>query len=96
MINKAAAQRLNLSDAVEDLAPDHPPCWHDRSSWLEYLKSAAAVQNQRNEQKVIAIVRGEPTFNIFLNFCVDCLVPRARLMEKEGRCNPNHLTDSIK
>lgn len=88
--------RLNLSDAVDDLAPEHPPCWPDRRAWLAYLKSAAAVQNQRDEQVVIAIVRAEPAFNVFLNYCVDCLVPRAREMERAGRCNPNHLTDSIK
>lgn len=96
MKTQTTEPRLNLSDAVEDLAPEHPPCWHDRRSWLAFLKSAAAVQNQRDEQTVIAIVRGEPAFNIFYNFCEDCLTSRARLMEKEGRCNPNHLTEAIK
>lgn len=33
--------RLNLSDAVDDIAPlAPPPCFHNRESWLQYLKSA--------------------------------------------------------
>ena len=95
-MSKTAAPRLNLSDAVDDLAPEHPPCFHNRRSWLEFLKSAAAVQNQRDEQTVIAIVTGQPTFNTGYDYCCDCLVSRARLMEKEGRCNPNHLMEAIK
>lgn len=40
--------RLNLSDAVDDLAPlEQPPCFHNRESWLQYLKSAAETQNRR-------------------------------------------------
>ena len=93
---KTQAIRLNLGDAVDDLAPEHPPCWPDRTSWLQYLKSAAAAQNQLDEQKVIVVIRGEPVFNIGYDFCQDCLTSRARLMEKEGRCNPNHLTEAIK
>lgn len=88
--------RLNLSDAVDDLAPEHPPCWPDRTSWLQFLKSAAAVQNQRDEQKVIVVIRGEPIFNLAYNFCEDCSSLRASRMQEAGRCNPRHLLESIK
>ena len=39
--------RLNLSDAVDDLAPPPPPCFFNRGSWIAYLKSAAAAQNHK-------------------------------------------------
>lgn len=90
------ATRLNLSDAVDDLAPPKPPCWPDRTAWLEFLKSAAAVQNHRGEQTVIAIVDGQPTFNIFYNYCADCLAPRARAMEIANKCNPRYLLEGVK
>lgn len=90
------AIRLNLSDAVDDLAPEHPPCFYSRDIWLQYLKSAAAVQNQRDEQKVIAIVRGEPVFNVAYNFCEDCSAPRAARMQQEDRCNPHYLIQPSK
>lgn len=90
------ATRLNLSDAVDDLAPPKPACWPDRTAWLEFLKSAAAVQNHRGEQKVIFTRHGDPEFNTEYDFCGDCLVSRARRMEAEGRCNPNHLKETAK
>lgn len=89
-----AATRLNLADAVDDLAPPKPPCWPDRTAWLEFLKSAAAVQNHRGEQKVIVMRDGDPEFNTGYDFCCDCLVSRARQMEAAGRCNPNHLKET--
>lgn len=88
--------RLNLSDAVDDLAPEHPPCFYNRDIWLQYLKSAAAVQNQRDEQKVIVVIRGEPIFNLAYNFCEDCSSLRASRMQESGRCNPRHLLEAIK
>lgn len=87
----AETQRLNLADAVEDLAPPPPPCFANRYIWREYLKSAAAVQYQRNEQRVILIVDGEPRFNNEMNFCRDCTPSTARAMKSAGRCDPDHL-----
>lgn len=50
--------RLNLSDAVDDLAPlDPPPCFHNRESWNLYLKSAAATQNHRSNQEVVIVAK---------------------------------------
>lgn len=92
----AATIRMNTADAVDDLAPGHPPCWPDRHSWLEFLKSAAAVQNQRDEQKVILVVHGTLAFNVEYDYCEDCMSSRAARMEKEGRCNPDHLKETAK
>lgn len=83
--------RLNLVDAVEDLAPPPPPCFLNRTSWREYLKSAAAVQNHKGEQPIILIVSGEPVFNMRLNFCEDCTSQAAAKMKAKGQCVPDHL-----
>ncbi|XVJ69933.1 MAG: hypothetical protein HEQ39_09940 [Rhizobacter sp.] len=84
--------RINLSDAVDDMAPAHPPCYLNRLAWVEYLKSAAAAQNQRDEPKVFLIASGEPVFNHQFPFCVDCTEQNRADMERMERCNPNHLT----
>ena len=52
--------RINLNDAVADLHPAPPPCFLNRLEWVEYLKSAAAVQNHKGEPRVILVVDGEP------------------------------------
>jgi len=80
--------RLNLSDAVDDLAPPPPPCWPDRTSWLEYLKSTAAAQNKSGNPRVILMTPEGPAFNTAVNYCADCLSSRAARMAREGRCNP--------
>ncbi len=89
--------RLNLSDAVEDLAPiKHPPCFHNRDSWWLYLKSAAATQNHRSNQKVIVIGEdGQPRFNERLNYCADCTQAKSLEMLAQGRCDPHHLSDEL-
>lgn len=83
--------RLNLADTVEDLAPPPPPCFLNRASWREYLKSAAAVQNHKGEPKVILLVSGSPAFNHALDFCSDCSTGQRSAMVKQGRCQPDHL-----
>lgn len=90
---KPPMQRHNLSDAVDDLAPTHPPCYLNRLAWVEYLKSAAAAQNQRDEPKVFLIQEGEPVFNHQFPFCVDCTEQNKAAMDRLGRCKPNHLTE---
>lgn len=90
-MNTDTTPRLNLADAVEDLAPPPPPCFANRFIWREYLKSAAAVQYQRGEQRVILLVDGEPRFNTEMNFCRDCMRGTALAMKAAGRCNPDHL-----
>lgn len=85
--------RLNLDDAVEDLAPPPPPCFLNRMSWREYLKSAAAVQNHKGEQVVIVITKGEPSFNMKLDFCEDCTSRAAADMQARGQCVPTHLRE---
>lgn len=87
-----ARLRLNLSDAVDDLAPPPPPCFLNRHAWKEYLKSAAAVQNNNGEQKVILITKVDATFNLRLNFCEDCSRPHRNSMVARGLCDPDHLT----
>ena len=86
--------RLNLSDAVDDLAPDPPPCYHNRTEWIAYLKSAASAQNQRDEPKVILItIHGEPTFNRQFPYCTDCNPEHRERMQSHSpsRCQPNYL-----
>lgn len=87
--------RLNLSDAVDDLAPiDPPPCFYNRESWKLYLKSAAASQNHRSNQKVILVDEaGNPRFNERLNYCADCTQAKSMEMLALGRCDPFHLSD---
>jgi hypothetical protein len=86
--------RLNLSDAVEDLAPQPPPCFINRIHWVEYLKSAAAAQNSQHEPKVIHITKeGEPAFNLDFPFCADCTQIKSTEMLAKGRCKPEHLTN---
>ena len=86
--------RINLKDAVDDLAPPPPSCFFNRSSWMQYLQSAAAAQNQRNEPAVILIARdGAATFNWDFPFCADCSKIKRMEMTRAGRCNPEYLVN---
>lgn len=85
--------RLNLKDAVFDLAPPPPPCFVNHIQWREYLASAAASQNVRGEPKVIRVVQGEPEFNMDYPFCADCTQIKSHEMMAEGRCKPHFLKD---
>lgn len=87
--------RLNLADAVDDLMPDQPPCYQNRYAWREYLKSAAAAQNQRDEPKVILIVKDEPVFNYAFPYCADCTAARRTEMLMASRCNPEFLLQQL-
>ncbi len=85
--------RLNLSDAVDDLAPPPPPCFFNRGSWIACLKSAAAAQNHKGSQPVIIVAAdGEPAFNTRLSYCADCTQAKSLEMQDKGRCNPYHLS----
>jgi hypothetical protein len=88
----ALAVRLNLNDLVDDLAPKYPPCFSARGRWVEYLKSAAAAQNQRKEPKVILIADGRATFNVAFPFCDECVGTHRLAMRKLGKCEPDFLT----
>lgn len=84
--------RLNLSDAVDDLAPPPPPCFLNRMAWMEYLKSAAAAQNSRHEPKVILVTQdGTASFNYKFNICEDCTQIKSVEMMAEKRCDPEFL-----
>ena len=84
--------RINLKDAVDDLAPPPPSCFFNKVQWVEYLKSAAAAQNQRNEPVVINIAKdGAATFNWDFPFCADCSEIKSMEMTRAGRCNPEYL-----
>lgn len=84
--------RLNLADAVDDLAPPPPPCFHNRAGWLAYLKSAAAAQNHAGEPKVIVIASDQSAaFNFAFPFCADCTQVKSFDMDKQGRCNKDYL-----
>lgn len=88
-----AKNRINLKDAVDDLAPPPPPCFFNRSGWMQYLHSAAAAQNQRNEPTVIRIAQdGAATFNFDFPMCADCTQVKSLEMSRQGRCNPHYLT----
>ena len=84
--------RINLKDAVDDLAPPPPSCFFNRSSWMQYLQSAAAAQNQRNEPVVILVAQdGAATFNFDYPLCADCSQIKRMEMTRAGRCNPEYL-----
>lgn len=84
--------RINLSDAVDDLAPAPPPCFVNKQHWIIYLKSAAAAQNQRDEPKIILIVNGDPTINTSFDFCQDCDSQTRDAMMTALRCNPDWMS----
>ena len=84
--------RINLKDAVDDLAPPPPRCFFNRGSWMQYLQSAAAAQNQRNEPVVILVAQdGAGTFNFDFPMCADCTRVKSLEMTRQGRCNPEYL-----
>jgi len=85
--------RINLTDAVMDCQPQHPPCFLNQYTWVEYLKSAAASQNHAGEQKVILVVSGNPQFNMNFNFCEDCTSKLQDDMKSTKRCEPNYLLE---
>ena len=86
--------RINLKDAVDDLAPPPPSCFFNRSGWMQYLQSAAAAQNQRNEPVVILVAQdGAAAFNFDFPLCADCSRVKSLEMTRQGRCNPQYLTD---
>ncbi len=82
---------MNLRDAVTDVCPAPPPCFLNKQSWREYLQSAASVQNQKREPKVILIQDGEPVFNTNFDFCADCTQKKSVEMMVKGKCSPNFL-----
>lgn len=83
--------RLNLSDAIDDLAPPPPPCYQNRMEWVQYLKAAAASQNDGESPKIILIAQGEPAINFDYPICADCTQVHSLAMTKANRCNPNFL-----
>ena len=85
--------RINLVDAVLDVAPPPPPCFLNRQSWIEYLQSAAGAQNQRTEPKVIIMLASEPAMNPDFPFCVDCTQVKSFEMTAQGKCHPAYLKD---
>lgn len=91
-MSSTTRQRLNLSDAVDDLAPPPPKCFLNRTSWREYLKSAAAAQNQKGEPTVILFKNGEPRFNYEFPLCNDCTQVKSVEMMAKDRCEPQFLT----
>lgn len=84
-------RRLNLADAVEDLAPTPPKCFLNHLAWREYLKSAATSQSHKGEPKVIKIVGGQPAFDFGFPFCADCTQVKSVEMMAQGRCDPDFL-----
>ena len=86
--------RINLKDAVDDLAPPPPSCFFNRGSWMQYLQSAAAAQNHRNEPVVIIVAQdGAATFNFDFPLCADCSRVKSLEMTRQGRCNPEYLVN---
>jgi hypothetical protein len=84
--------RINMMDAVNDLAPPPPPCFLTAHSWRVYLTSAAGAQNSRKEPRVILIAEdGTPAFNRKFNFCADCTQIKSVEMMGKGRCDPKFL-----
>ena len=89
----ATRNRLNIRDAINDLAPQAPPCFHNHLEWMEYLQSAGAAQTQAREPKIILLIEGEPRINPLYPYCQDCTQVKSLEMDKIGKCNPNHLKE---
>lgn len=85
--------RINLSDAVDDVAPPKPPCFRSRLEWIGYLRAGAAAQNQKNEPTVILVVNGTPRFNKAFPMCDDCTKWHKLEMSRQDRCEPDYLKD---
>ena len=85
----------NRRALVSLLAPPSPPCFADRLSWLEFLISADA-EARGSCLGPLDMRRTEPRFNLFYDYCVDCLAKHALVMQAQGRCNPRHLLDLIR
>ena len=83
--------RLNLSDAIDDLAPAPPPCFLNRLEWVEYLKSCAASQADGNNPKIVVVKNGEPFINYDYPICADCTQSHSLAMTKSGKCKPDAL-----
>lgn len=83
--------RLNLSDAIDDLAPPPPPCYLNRMEWVQYLKAAAASQNDGESPKIILSAHGTPRINYDYPYCADCTQVHSLVMSRTGRCNPDFL-----
>ncbi len=84
-------ERLNLSDAIDDLAPPPPPCFLNSHAWTQYLKSCATAQNATRYQKIVVMVDGKPRINHEFRFCKDCTPEHKRAMQDKKMCNPIHL-----
>ena len=68
--------RINLKDAVDDLAPPPPSCFFNRGGWMQYLQSAAAALNPLNVHKQCA------PCNTYLHG--NLIAYRVRLIERVG------------
>ena len=59
---------------------------------MQYMQSAAAAQNQRNEPVVILVAQdGAATFNFDFPLCADYSQVKSLEMTRQGRCNPEYL-----
>ncbi len=83
--------RINLNDAIDDLAPQPPPCFLNRMEWMEYLKSCAASQNDGESPKIIVIKDGNPAINYDYPICADCTQIHSLAMTQAGKCKPDAL-----
>ncbi len=67
------------------IAPAAPPCFADRTSWVEYLVEADLAKGD-GERGPIDMRNGVPTFFMGYDFCRDCLAKHALAMNAQGRC----------
>jgi hypothetical protein len=84
---------VNVKDAIEDLAPEPPPCFKGAVEWREYLVSAAKSQVIGRRETVV-LIRSDRAINPAFNFCRDCDKAYKRAMQADGRCVPDFLRDT--
>lgn len=90
------APYVDRAAEAEALAPVAPPCFSDRLTWVEYLKSAASLQREQHAPGPLLIVAGQPVrFNRSFAFCADCTAQHADAMTRAGRCDMNYLLNLI-
>lgn len=86
---------MNLSDAIDDLAPPPPPCFVNRIAWIEYLKSCAQSRRNGRAKKIIIVRDGVPQINPNYRFCADCTQIHSLAMSKVGKCQPDFLKSQV-
>jgi hypothetical protein len=77
-----------LQHLLDVTIPVSPPCFSTRTSWVEFVASAAEAQ-RADKRGPILLERGQPArFDLAFDYCQDCLASHRRAMVIANRCDP--------